>query len=314
MVALAFAAAATRRICLHTHVYVAAYRNPFLAAKGVATLQNLSGGRVILGVAARLPAARVRGARRRLRRAQRPARRDGDRSCAGRGRRRASRSTADRFTARGVTQLPHPAPRPDLDRRQQRSGDAASGGARRRLVAVPQPARRGSRGEDAGDHERRRARDAPRRGACLRGRHRPHGAAHDLLRPVRRDRRPHGVRRPRDRVAGGAVRRLHHTCRVDRPSAARSRRVAPDASSAALSPVVRSVPAARRGTRGAATSASAAARSRTVRPRRCATPCSVTTRSIWWRGVVTIQPSGRTGTMREIADTVDRRGRTEAHE
>ena len=41
-----------RRILLHTHVYVAAYRNPFLAAKGVATLQNLSGGRVILGVAA----------------------------------------------------------------------------------------------------------------------------------------------------------------------------------------------------------------------------------------------------------------------
>jgi probable F420-dependent oxidoreductase len=52
MVALAFAAAATRRVMLHTHVYVAGYRNPFLAAKGVATLQNLSGGRVLLGVAA----------------------------------------------------------------------------------------------------------------------------------------------------------------------------------------------------------------------------------------------------------------------
>ncbi len=52
MVALAVAAAATRRVMLHTHVFVAAYRNPFLAAKGVATLQNLSGGRVILGVAA----------------------------------------------------------------------------------------------------------------------------------------------------------------------------------------------------------------------------------------------------------------------
>ena len=52
LVALAFAAAATTRIRLHTHVYVAAYRNPFLAAKSVATLQNLSGGRVILGVAA----------------------------------------------------------------------------------------------------------------------------------------------------------------------------------------------------------------------------------------------------------------------
>ncbi len=52
LIALAFAAAATNRIRLHTHVYVAAYRNPFLAAKSVATLQNLSGGRVILGVAA----------------------------------------------------------------------------------------------------------------------------------------------------------------------------------------------------------------------------------------------------------------------
>jgi probable F420-dependent oxidoreductase len=52
LVALAFAAAATRRIGLHTHVFVAAYRNPFLAAKGVATLARLSGGRVILGAAA----------------------------------------------------------------------------------------------------------------------------------------------------------------------------------------------------------------------------------------------------------------------
>jgi len=52
LVALAFAATATRRINLHTHVFVAAYRNPFLAAKGAATLQAMSGGRLILGVAA----------------------------------------------------------------------------------------------------------------------------------------------------------------------------------------------------------------------------------------------------------------------
>jgi probable F420-dependent oxidoreductase len=52
LVGLAFAAAATERLRLQTHVYVAAYRNPFLAAKGVATLDALSGGRVILGVAA----------------------------------------------------------------------------------------------------------------------------------------------------------------------------------------------------------------------------------------------------------------------
>ncbi|MSO36621.1 MAG: LLM class F420-dependent oxidoreductase [Acidimicrobiia bacterium] len=52
LIALAFAAASTTSIRLHTHIYVAAYRNPFLAAKGVATLDALSGGRVILGVAA----------------------------------------------------------------------------------------------------------------------------------------------------------------------------------------------------------------------------------------------------------------------
>lgn len=51
-VALSFAAAATTRVRLQTNVYVAAYRNPFLAAKAVASLDALSGGRVILGVAA----------------------------------------------------------------------------------------------------------------------------------------------------------------------------------------------------------------------------------------------------------------------
>src|SRR5689334_20461350 len=50
--ALAFAAAATKSILLHTNIYVAAYRNPFLSAKMVATLDTLSGGRVIFGVGA----------------------------------------------------------------------------------------------------------------------------------------------------------------------------------------------------------------------------------------------------------------------
>ena len=50
--ALAFAAAATTTIRLHTNIYVAAYRNPFLSAKSVATLDTLSGGRVIFGVGA----------------------------------------------------------------------------------------------------------------------------------------------------------------------------------------------------------------------------------------------------------------------
>jgi probable F420-dependent oxidoreductase len=51
-VALSFAAAATTRLRIQTHVAVLAYRNPFLTAKAVATLDVLSGGRVILGVAA----------------------------------------------------------------------------------------------------------------------------------------------------------------------------------------------------------------------------------------------------------------------
>jgi probable F420-dependent oxidoreductase len=52
LVALAFAAAATRTLRLHTNLFVAAYRNPFVSAKAVATLDALSGGRVILGVGA----------------------------------------------------------------------------------------------------------------------------------------------------------------------------------------------------------------------------------------------------------------------
>jgi len=51
-VALAVAAAATQRLRLHTNVLVLPYRNPFLTAKAVASLDAVSGGRVILGVAA----------------------------------------------------------------------------------------------------------------------------------------------------------------------------------------------------------------------------------------------------------------------
>jgi probable F420-dependent oxidoreductase len=51
-VALSFAAAASERLRLLTHVLVLPYRNPFLVAKAAATLDVLSGGRLVLGVAA----------------------------------------------------------------------------------------------------------------------------------------------------------------------------------------------------------------------------------------------------------------------
>jgi probable F420-dependent oxidoreductase len=51
-VTLAFAAAHTRRLRLHTNLSVIPYRSPGVLAKSVATLDQLSGGRTIIGVGA----------------------------------------------------------------------------------------------------------------------------------------------------------------------------------------------------------------------------------------------------------------------
>ncbi|MFN8051199.1 MAG: TIGR03619 family F420-dependent LLM class oxidoreductase [Acidimicrobiales bacterium] len=51
-VALSFAAAATTTLRVVTNIYVLAYRAPLLAAKTLATLDALSGGRLTVGVAA----------------------------------------------------------------------------------------------------------------------------------------------------------------------------------------------------------------------------------------------------------------------
>ena len=51
-VALAVVGALTSSLRLMTNLYILAYRNPFLAAKAVATLDSLTGGRVILGTGA----------------------------------------------------------------------------------------------------------------------------------------------------------------------------------------------------------------------------------------------------------------------
>jgi probable F420-dependent oxidoreductase len=49
-VGLGFIAAVTERLRLLTHVAVAPYRNPFLMAKAAATVDKLSGGRMIMGM------------------------------------------------------------------------------------------------------------------------------------------------------------------------------------------------------------------------------------------------------------------------
>jgi len=51
-VALSFAAAATTRLRLQTNLLILSYRNPFLSAKSIASLDALSGGRMIVGVGA----------------------------------------------------------------------------------------------------------------------------------------------------------------------------------------------------------------------------------------------------------------------
>ncbi|MCU1400447.1 MAG: putative F420-dependent oxidoreductase, Rv2161c family [Acidimicrobiales bacterium] len=51
-VALSFAAAATTTLRLQTNLLILAYRNPFVTAHGISTLDSLSDGRTIIGVGA----------------------------------------------------------------------------------------------------------------------------------------------------------------------------------------------------------------------------------------------------------------------
>jgi probable F420-dependent oxidoreductase len=49
-VVLSVVAAASTRLRLHSHILVLAYRNPFIVAKSVASLDRLSGGRFTMGI------------------------------------------------------------------------------------------------------------------------------------------------------------------------------------------------------------------------------------------------------------------------
>ena len=202
-VALAVAAAATRRLLLHTNIYVLAYRNPFLAAKALASLDVLSDGRLVVGVAAGYLRAEFdalgadfddRG--RRLDEALELLPRIwSEHSVAAEG---------DGFRSRGVTSLPHPVQRPHPPiwvggnslaamRRAVRFGQGwspfpATGG----MEKAVRTAELGDLGDLAARLERLEE--------LLRG-SRAHGPADDLLRPLL----PAGVPRGPRRWTPGAV-------------------------------------------------------------------------------------------------------------
>ena len=160
------------------------------------------------------------------------------------------------------------------------------------------------------------ARDERRARADARRQRRP-GAAppQDLpgvrLVPMRGDLHPrrrvpgrHGVPRPpRARARGGrlppdAGRRRHRRRTSSSPrcgASARSRAAASGRRTRARRPR-----AARRGSPGGRSEASSRPRWWTVLPISSAAPCSVTTTSTWWRGVVMTVPASNHGTMRDL--------------
>ncbi|GAA3316526.1 hypothetical protein GCM10020219_035820 [Nonomuraea dietziae] len=105
---LSWLAGVVPRIRLGTTVLIMPYRHPLLVARMAANLNQLSGGRLVLGVGIGWGPAGVRGARRRLPPARRADRRVRADPAYGMGRRGGLR----------------PRPDPDLDRRQQRPGHA----------------------------------------------------------------------------------------------------------------------------------------------------------------------------------------------
>ena len=152
-VALSFCAAVTERLRLIPNILVLPYRNPFVVAKAVATLDALSGRTLHARGGDWLSPGRIPRARRRLRRTERPVRRGARSPLRGveRGRLRIRGSSlpgtrADRQPQAG-------GPPAGVDRRQQparRAGESpgsATVGSRSRLPASsrPRPGHRRSR-------------------------------------------------------------------------------------------------------------------------------------------------------------------------
>ena len=192
--AFGFVAASTTKLMMHTNILVMAYRNPFLTAKAAATLQVLSGGRLILGAGAGYQKVEFEALGRRFPQARQAVRRSARRDPHGLGRRRRGLSRACNFNAAGNEPRPvaaHPAA--DLDRRRQRQGGrtrgAAAAMAGRPFFAAPTMSEANQESgihtvEQLGENIARAARNA-RRGRQdrpVRRRHRRQGQARDRRR------------------------------------------------------------------------------------------------------------------------------------
>ncbi|HEY1969130.1 MAG TPA: LLM class F420-dependent oxidoreductase [Pseudonocardia sp.] len=135
--ALGFCAAVTKRLLLMTHLLVLPYRNPLLAAKGAATVDVLSGGRLVLGAGSgylrsEFAALGVDFAERGELFTEAIEAMRGIWSTEG------FRFTGRHFTALGQTALPRPVPRPQPDRHPPIWIGGNSVTARRRVASSAQ--------------------------------------------------------------------------------------------------------------------------------------------------------------------------------
>ena len=138
LMTMGFLAGATNRIRFVTSVMILPYRNPIVTAKMLASLDVLSGGRVIVGAGRRLDEGRirnlahraVRGARQSHRRIHRGVQRVVDKRQS-----ELQRQVLQLFQHRLSSQARAEAGDPDLDRRPQQTSDPPRRAPRRRLAS-----------------------------------------------------------------------------------------------------------------------------------------------------------------------------------